>query len=115
MSIVLAVLLLQAVANQDAASAGSADFDLRDFTAPPANGRGQGERCDRGDGDEIVVCAQKVDPTRYKLPKLSDQVVEPLLPAAEIGLFGDVKGSVNAQSIGHFNSPSAMVTVKVPF
>jgi hypothetical protein len=76
------------------------------------------ETCGAATGSEILVCRKKVDPNLYRLPPRDERVAaEPGLPKAEFGLFGKVRGSVNAKesNVGGFTAPAAMFTLTAPF
>jgi hypothetical protein len=76
------------------------------------------EACGLATGSEIVVCKKKVDPNLYQLPPRDERVKAELgLPKADVGLFGKVRGSMNARqsNVGGFIAPAAMLTLKVLF
>ena len=83
MSLMLAVILQTAPTGQEPAR--TIDFDLRDASAlrdPEAEAAAlwRDAQCDRGDGEEIVVCARTADKARNALPRLGEKPAEPLLP-----------------------------------
>ena len=99
------LLLMQA-----ATLAAPVDFDLRRL--PPREG------CARATGDEIVVCASPDDSPRHRLPPLAVREQEPLLPRAEFGIVGEIRGAVENEAVelpGGVVSNRIMLRMKVPF
>lgn len=68
--------------------------------------------CSSGAGRDIVICAKRRSDRVVALPDAPEG-----LPKAEIGLFGNVRGSMYVQQngVGGFPSNRVMATVKVPF
>jgi hypothetical protein len=82
-------------------------FDLA-RVAPPR------QVCGQGNGGEIVVCAS--NSTKERIVVLPP-ATEPMLPRAEIGLFGKVRGGLVTEQkvVGGFPSNAVKATIKVPF
>jgi hypothetical protein len=109
-----AVLLAQAAAPADGRSVPARDAPRLDRPLAGAQGR-----CDTPDGYDIVVCGRRGDAeSRHRLPQVGEAGEAPALPQAEIGLFGSVRGAIEAEQ-GSLpdgrSAPRAMVRVKVPF
>lgn len=86
------------------------DFDLRRLPRP--------DGCTPGNGAEIVVCATPDATPRHRLPPLAPRPAEPLLPRAEFGIVGDIRGAVENESVelpGGVVSNRLMLRMKVPF
>jgi len=101
-----ALFLMQAAA----ALGAPVDFDLRRLPRP--------EGCAPGAGEEIVVCASPDQTVRHRLPPLASRPVEPLLPTAEFGIVGDIKGAVENEAVelpGGVVSNRIMLRMKLPF
>lgn len=100
----LALMLMQAAAVPG-------DFDLRRLPASEAG-------CRPAAGDEIVVCARPDETARHRLPPIAGRPPEPLLPKAEVGLFGDVRGAIENEAVtmpDGVQSNRLMLRMKVPF
>lgn len=99
-------LILMAFA-QAAAPLPAIDFDLaKAVAAKPVCGAA-------GASGDIMVCARRHDD---RLPSL-DATPADIVPKADIGLFGQVRGKVQADqgNVGGFSSKKAKVTVTIPF
>jgi len=100
-----------------------ADFDLRSLPThqEPLDVTGS-QQCRSEDGTEIVVCARRAGEQRYRLRALPDGDYPPEEPPrAEMGVFGNSKLAVEAESatVGSGNSAlmtkRAMIRLKTPF
>lgn len=79
---------------------------------PPATAR----RCpDRGEGDDVVVCARPSD--AYRIPTIPDYSSPMTLPAArtDIAGVGTVSAETEQGNVGGFVSNRAMIRLKIPF
>ncbi len=68
--------------------------------------------------DEIVVCAAPDLTAQHRLAPLAERARETLLPKAQFGIVGDVKGAVEAEAEefpGGVVSNRIMVSVKIPY
>jgi hypothetical protein len=72
-------------------------------------------KCGETSAGEIVVCG--TDRQSNRLTALPPTTVEPLLPKAEMRLFGKITGALvgGQRVVGGIPSNSIMATVKVPF
>lgn len=70
--------------------------------------------CASSKSGEILVCAAR---NAVSDPEVTGPPAEEAMPRAEIGLFGDVRGSVQGQqtNVGGFPSKRIVVTVTAPF
>lgn len=99
----LAAFLLQAAAAERPPPLDPIDFDLRDVAPAdePVSTRA-GVQCERGEGDEIVVCGARDRQARNRFQPLPT-MPEPQLPRATFGL--DEKTSVGAELKGKVIAP----------
>ncbi len=85
-------------------------FDLRDLAPAPG--------CRPAAGDEIVVCAAPDRTLRHRLAPLPETPAQPLLPKAEFGIVGDLKGAIENEAValpGGVSSNRIMLRMKLPF
>lgn len=104
----MVLLMLQAAAPGEVAA-----FDLRRLKESRA-----AATCAEATGDEIVVCARPDETVKHRVEVLPPTPVEPLLPKAEMKLFGDVIGTIENEAVqlpGGVQSNRLMVRMKIPF
>lgn len=70
--------------------------------------------CTPAQANEIVICARRVDPTRYRVAAGPTQEADPRPPQAAVSI-GNARLSAEGRSVGQFNAPAATITIRVPF
>lgn len=96
-----------------------ADFDLRklpEHEEEPLDLTGS-RHCRSEDGTEIVVCARRSGEQRHRLRTLPDAAYATEPVRAEMGVFGNSKVAVEADSttMNGLRSNRAMIRLKTPF
>ncbi len=101
----LALLILEV-----AAATSPSTFDLRDLMSTQSSCGARGSN-----SSDIVVCAERAVPENNTNMTFPEE--EQLLPKAETGLFGRVRGKLSGQqgNVGGIVTNRAMVVVTVPF